>query len=230
MHLDFAKQKLLFDPATSGIKKVVIYGIGSVGSHAAENLAKAGFQQIEIWDYDKVEGDNLAAQAYWEKHIGMLKVDALKEILETTANVTPIIHNEKITKDTVLMFEPQTLYWCGIDDSRARKIVWDKLKIYPNVMFVDTRIGQFNMCYRFIDTSDKDWVEDFEKILGPDRPHVDLECGEKCCNPVNNGLVALAIGNIFNIIMGNDYFKFFFHNLLVSQPTFVKADKKFELL
>lgn len=61
--------------------KVHIVGCGSVGSTIAENLARCGITNMVLYDFDKVEARNIVNQMFTQKHIGMAKVDALKEIL-----------------------------------------------------------------------------------------------------------------------------------------------------
>ena len=58
-----------------------IIGCGSVGSTVAENLARCGVKNMTLWDFDKVEPHNIVNQMFNENHVGMLKVDALRDIL-----------------------------------------------------------------------------------------------------------------------------------------------------
>ena len=61
-------------------KKILILGLGGIGSIVAELLARAGFENFNIVDFDKVESSNLIRQmAYYNSDIGKLKTDALKE-------------------------------------------------------------------------------------------------------------------------------------------------------
>ena len=58
-----------------------VIGNGSVGSCVAELLARFGINRIKLYDMDIVEPRNVANQMFTSKHIGMLKVDAVKQIL-----------------------------------------------------------------------------------------------------------------------------------------------------
>lgn len=60
--------------------KVVIYGIGGVGSFVCEALARAGIGKFLLIDFDKIDITNLNRQIHATyKTIGKYKVDAMKE-------------------------------------------------------------------------------------------------------------------------------------------------------
>ena len=64
-------------------KKVLICGVGGVGSFASEALARSGVGNIDICDYDVIDPSNLNRQLMTTKaNIGKKKVDILKERLE----------------------------------------------------------------------------------------------------------------------------------------------------
>jgi molybdopterin-synthase adenylyltransferase len=71
--------------------KVVILGVGGVGSHVLYNLAALGVYTIRIVDFDTVELSNLNRQIlYRESDIGRLKVDAAKK------NITEFSNNMQV--------------------------------------------------------------------------------------------------------------------------------------
>jgi hypothetical protein len=59
-----------------------IIGVGATGSNVALIAAKMGFTKFRIWDDDIVEAHNLPNQAYDVCHIGLPKVEALKQVLQ----------------------------------------------------------------------------------------------------------------------------------------------------
>lgn len=58
-----------------------IIGCGSVGSYVATFLARSGIKNIVLWDFDKVESANIVNQMFYQKHVGLPKVDALRELI-----------------------------------------------------------------------------------------------------------------------------------------------------
>ena len=189
---------------------IKVYGIGSVGSHVTKILAKSGFKHIEVYDMDTVDEENIAAQAFDFKHIGMNKVDAMKDICKDGAGIDIKAFNGAITPETEMEVEPNTIYCCFFDSFDARKMLYDKIKDYPTI-FVDARIGQYNMRHYLIDTGCQQTNEDFGKTLEPGAVS-ELICGEKATAPVNAEISGKIVMNIINYISGRDYTKTFIGN------------------
>ena len=75
---------LLGDEAMSriGEKRVIIFGVGGVGSWCAESLIRSGIRKLTIVDSDRVCITNINRQLMaTTKTVGQVKVDALKERL-----------------------------------------------------------------------------------------------------------------------------------------------------
>lgn len=78
--------------------RVAIAGLGGLGSNVAIALARIGVGELKLIDFDVVEPSNLNRQQYFIKHIGMYKVDALKEIL---ADINPFIKITTVREEVV---------------------------------------------------------------------------------------------------------------------------------
>ena len=62
--------------------RVIIFGIGGVGGHAAEALARSGIGTLDLVDADKICESNINRQIFaTSNNIGKLKVEAAKERL-----------------------------------------------------------------------------------------------------------------------------------------------------
>lgn len=75
---------LLGDKAMRSIaeKRVIIFGVGGVGSWCAESLVRSGIRQLTIVDSDRVCITNINRQLMaTSKTVGQVKVDVLKERL-----------------------------------------------------------------------------------------------------------------------------------------------------
>lgn len=70
-HLDFLNPK-------EYKKTIHIIGVGAVGSRIAEQIARLGFSDIKIYDFDTVESVNIANQLFTHQDIGKTKVDAVE--------------------------------------------------------------------------------------------------------------------------------------------------------
>lgn len=79
--------------------RVGIAGIGGLGSNTATALARAGVGHIHIVDDDEVDLPNINRQAYFYRHVGRKKTDALTEIIH---DINPYI---EVTADCVRVTE-----------------------------------------------------------------------------------------------------------------------------
>ena len=83
-------------------KRVIIFGVGGVGSWCAESLVRSGIRQLTIVDSDRVCITNINRQLMaTTKTVGQVKVDALKERLLTINPSADITALQKIfTEET----------------------------------------------------------------------------------------------------------------------------------
>jgi len=63
--------------------RVVVIGVGSIGSAAAEALALAGVGELVLVDYDRLEQRNLARHRLTDADLGRFKVLAMRDYLTT---------------------------------------------------------------------------------------------------------------------------------------------------
>lgn len=79
--------------------RVVICGLGGLGSRVAELLTRAGVGYLRLVDFDKLEPTNLNRQFYFQDQLGRYKADALAENLKRISPYTELeIHREKVTE------------------------------------------------------------------------------------------------------------------------------------
>ncbi len=104
---------------------VAIFGIGGVGSYAAEALARTGIGKIILVDYDIIDISNINRQVHaTTSTIGMYKVDAMKErLLEINPNLEIVIYKEGYNKDTkYLLLSPEYDYIVDAIDMISSKL------------------------------------------------------------------------------------------------------------
>ena len=90
-----------------GQKRVIIFGVGGVGSWCAESLIRSGIRHLTIVDSDRVCITNINRQLMaTTKTVGQVKVDVLKERLLSINPQAEIIALQKIfTQDTADEFD-----------------------------------------------------------------------------------------------------------------------------
>ncbi len=78
-------------------KRVIIFGVGGVGSWCAESLVRSGIQHLTIVDSDRVCITNINRQLMaTTKTVGQVKVDALRERLLTINPAADIVALQQI--------------------------------------------------------------------------------------------------------------------------------------
>ncbi|MGL5348112.1 MAG: tRNA threonylcarbamoyladenosine dehydratase [Peptostreptococcaceae bacterium] len=81
---------------------VIVFGVGGVGSFAAEAIARAGVGNLTIVDFDDVDITNINRQLpALHSTVGRLKVDVMKErIVDINPNINIKAINETYNKET----------------------------------------------------------------------------------------------------------------------------------
>lgn len=106
----FRRSELLLGEDTMKLiaaKRVIVFGVGGVGSWCAESLVRSGIRQITIVDSDRVCITNINRQLMaTTKTIGQVKVEALKERLLAINPSAEITAVQKIfTQETASEFD-----------------------------------------------------------------------------------------------------------------------------
>lgn len=81
---------------------VALFGVGGVGSFAAEALVRSGLGEIILIDYDTIDISNINRQIHATfKTIGKFKVDVMKDrLLDINPNLKAKTFKQKYNKDT----------------------------------------------------------------------------------------------------------------------------------
>lgn len=82
--------------------RVVICGLGGLGSRVAELLTRAGVGYLRLVDFDRLEPTNLNRQFYFQDQLGDYKAEALAANLRRISPYTELeLHTEKLTEDNL---------------------------------------------------------------------------------------------------------------------------------
>lgn len=137
--VDISRHRSIVNPNNCKYNISVI-GCGATGSWLATILAKMGFTNIKLYDFDIVEEHNLANQNYDKNDIGKLKTEALEEKLK--------IYNDEISVQSINKAVDKTDKLDGIvflltDTMSSRKEIYENcIKNNPKVkLLVETRMG-----------------------------------------------------------------------------------------
>lgn len=88
--------------------RAAVFGVGGVGGHACDALARCGVGRLFIVDNALVKGSNLNRQICAEKAtLGMLKVDAMKRHIEAVSDCEVVTKAEFITAENAGRLVPE---------------------------------------------------------------------------------------------------------------------------
>lgn len=116
--------------------RVIIAGIGGIGSNVAFQLARMAPANITLYDEDIVERVNMAGQLYSTNDIGQRKVDAIASMISAYTLAKQInAVSSKFTDST----EAGDIMICGFDNMAARKTFYNSWKRHVQTLTPDSR-------------------------------------------------------------------------------------------
>ena len=126
---EFSRSELILGAESTRVlagMTVAVFGVGGVGSYAAESLARGGIGHFVIVDDDKVCLTNINRQAIaFHSTIGRAKVEVMRErILDINPKADVAIHQCFYGKDNADQFEyPSFSYMVDCIDTVSSKII-----------------------------------------------------------------------------------------------------------
>jgi molybdopterin/thiamine biosynthesis adenylyltransferase len=163
--VSYGRQTEILDPQLAKECHVTICGLGTIGSHAAMELARMGVGSLHLIDGDVVEAHNLPSQAYNLSDLGRPKSEALQEHVEAVSDhITVRSEQVMLTGGEFFDAGPVIL---AVDNMDARKTILETSVVdQPDkTLLIDGRMGgkglqllAFNPC---TDTEVAAWHDEF---------------------------------------------------------------------
>jgi molybdopterin/thiamine biosynthesis adenylyltransferase len=167
--MDLIPVRVLGEPIT-------IIGAGAVGSFTALTLAKMGFKDLTVFDFDKIEVENMNCQFYRFEDIGKPKALALQNLVKDFTGVEINAHNERYESGQF-----KGIIISAVDSMKVRKMIWDNHKetAVATKLIIDPRMGaEFALAYAMNPMSEKD-INSYEKTLYSDEDAEHERCTAK---------------------------------------------------
>lgn len=137
--VDYKRQIGLFDPERHADTRIIIAGLGNIGSHTALALARMGIKHFTLYDFDTIEAHNLSSQAYKVDDVGTVKTDAL-------AGMMRALHHEIEIETVLAPFTGKEIEQAAdfilisaVDSMEARREIAKNLP--QGLMVIDGRMG-----------------------------------------------------------------------------------------
>ena len=185
---------------------ITIIGAGAIGSFTALSLAKAGFTNLVVYDFDTVDVVNLSNQFYRRSDIGKPKVQALRELIkdftgeDIEVHITPwygSMHGHKL----------EGIVIAAADCMKVRKDIFETCtSIAINVKYlIDPRMSAETLSLYALDPRDKDQASRYAKTLYTNEEAVQERCTAKATIYTVNLLSGLVVKTLKNMQLGQAY-------------------------
>lgn len=104
------------------LKKVVIVGVGALGSHVAQFLRNVA--ELRLVDFDKIEMRNILSQFHSKPSVGKAKASSLQQTMNFLFGIKVSIIGNKLVPDNAkqLLGDVDLIIDC-LDNAEARRIV-----------------------------------------------------------------------------------------------------------
>lgn len=184
-------------------EQITIIGAGAIGSFLALNLAKMGFTQIAVIDYDTVDVVNMNSQFYRFKDIGKPKVQALHDLVEDFTGVKITAVNDKYTGGAL-----PGIVVSAVDSMAVRKLIWEqhKEKGVRTKLIVDPRMSaEFCALYAAEPMDSK--THGYENTLFSDGEAVQERCTAKATMYTVGPIAGLCAKVIKEFLVDETYTK-----------------------
>lgn len=206
MITDYRKQSELINTAEFDMPIHVI-GAGALGSWLAFFLLKMGFNNVNVYDFDKVEEHNLPNQMFREEDIGKYKVLALQGIyndfFDDGSNFRLFSNIKKITEGEAKKLDG--IVFCCVDSMRARKYIYENCyKDGDAELFIEGRIGLFGAYIYSLYDKNIDQNTKYERTLYDDEEAEVSACGiSQTALPSAVNCASLMLMSMISLHRGN---------------------------
>lgn len=178
--------------------RIIIAGIGGIGSNVAFQLARMVPANLTLYDDDNVEMVNMAGQLYSYNDIGKYKVNAMADMIHNYTSMKQVLAvQNKFTLDK----EPGDIMICGFDNMVARRVffkAWlnhisDKSREErTKCLYLDGRLSMDTLQVLCIRGDDQYNIDRYEKEF----LFTDYEADATVCSMKQTTYLACMIGSL----------------------------------
>ena len=104
-------------------QKITLCGAGAIGSNIADNLARHGFEDLTVIDFDRIENHNRHTQIWDSRSVGQLKTVGLRSYLYNTMKIDITCIPKKLELLNIGKFIKDGIVIDGFDNSESRGLV-----------------------------------------------------------------------------------------------------------
>lgn len=214
MTLNLSRQSDLIDDGYL-YNPISIVGAGGIGSFLTLALAKIGFQQIAVYDFDRVEEHNLPSQYYRLSDIGRYKVDCLKEIVKDFSGLDITIYSRPaVIRD---MQEMKGVVFSAVDSMSARRLIFENIRPLNVQWYIDGRMGGNQLEIYTVKNTPQERGK-YRNVLWSDDETSDVPCTQRAVMYNVLSIASLMTNQLRLVLSGKPYSRmitFDFENVLL---------------
>jgi hypothetical protein len=181
---------------------ITIIGAGAIGSFVTLSLAKMGFENLTVYDFDKIEIENMNCQFYRKTDVGEFKVHALKDLVRSFTDVEITAKNEAYVSGVF-----PGIVVMAVDSMKVRRLIWENHKeiSFHTKLIIDGRMGgESALIYGMKPLSQEDIVS-YEKTLYSDENAVQERCTAKATMYTVQGITGQICKIAKDFLTNNPY-------------------------
>ena len=178
--------------------RIIVAGIGGVGSNVAFQLARMIPANLTLYDDDNVERVNMAGQLFSSNSIGEDKVSAIANMIYNYTSMRQVLAiKDKFTSDK----EPGDIMICGFDNMRARRTFFNSWYNHildkseeerSKCLYLDGRLSMDTLQILCIRGDDQYNIERYEREF----LFADYEADTTICSMKQTTYLACMIGSL----------------------------------
>ena len=178
--------------------RIIIAGIGGIGSNVAFQLARMVPANLTLYDDDNIEMVNMAGQLYSYNDIGKYKVNAMADMIYGYTSMKQVLAvQSKFTSDK----EPGDIMICGFDNMRARRTFFNSWRNHisdksvekrAKCLYLDGRLSMDTLQILCIRGDDQYNIDRYEREF----LFTDYEADATICSMKQTTYLACMIGSL----------------------------------
>lgn len=185
-------------------EQITIIGAGAIGSWTTLALAKMGFQNLTVYDFDTIELENMNAQLYPMHCVGQPKVQALGKLVKDFTGTSIQLVNGKYQKGHF-----PGIVISAVDSMSVRRVIWEnhKHQSFGTRAIIDPRMGAEHALLYVMNPMSEGDIKSYEASLYSDQAGVQEPCTAKATIYTANMLSGLVCAAVKQILTRPDYLR-----------------------
>lgn len=154
-------------------KKIVVVGAGAIGGFTVLALAKMGYNNIHVYDFDTVENENIGAQFFPIDAVGSTKVSALAQMVQAFTGQVITQYEERIAKGVRIEAD---IVISAVDNMATRRLIAEEIDCR---YIIDPRMSAEYASLEVVETRNKEKMDNYFRTLYSDTDAVQERCTAK---------------------------------------------------